>query len=94
MGTHDSVWTRKARPIFTERDYEAVRTVLGALEGDEARSDALLREVADYENRATGFSVAAAWAEWVFVPRFEPDNEPRRRWSDARLGFFGNYAIR
>jgi hypothetical protein len=86
MGT---IGMRQARPILTERDYAAVKTLLAGAPEEQMRLDALLRELADYDNRGSALNVlyAVAWAEWVFVPRCEPEEQPRRRWADRPIGF-------
>jgi hypothetical protein len=94
MGTPDSAWTRNARPILTERDYDAVQLLVVEAVPEQPRTLALMRELADYESRGSALNAAAAWAEWVFVPRSESDAQPKRRWIDAPLGFMGSFAIR
>jgi hypothetical protein len=94
MGTTDKAWARDARPILTERDYDAVQALVAAAVPEQPRTLALQRELADYDTRGGPLSALAAWAEWVFVPRWESEEQPKRRWSDAPLGFFGNLAAR
>jgi hypothetical protein len=94
MGTTDQAWARDARPILTRRDYEAVQALVAAATLEQPRTLALQRELVDYDNRGGALSTLAAWAEWVFVPRWESDEQPKRRWSDASLGLFGDLAAR
>ena len=94
MGTTDKAWARAARPILTERDYDAVQALVATAVPEQPRTLALQRELADYDNRGGPLSALAAWAEWVFVPRWESEEQPRRRWSDASLGLFGSLAAR
>ena len=94
MGTHDAAWARAARPIVSERDYTAVQGLLVEAALEQERSLALMRELADYEGRGVALSAVVAWAEWVVVPRFEGEDQPHRRWSDAPLGFLGHFALR
>jgi hypothetical protein len=94
MGTHDAVWAHAARPILSERDYRAVQGLLTEAAPEQPRTLALMREVADYEGRGVALSAAVAWAEWVVVPRFDSEDQPHRRWSDTRLGFLGQFALR
>ena len=61
---------------------------------EQPRTLALQRELADYENRGVALTAAVSWAEWVFVPRFEAADQPHRRWTDARMGFLGQFAMR
>jgi hypothetical protein len=94
MGTHDAAWARAARPILSERDFRAVQGLIAESAPELPRTLALLRELADYEGRGVALSAAVAWAEWVVVPRFDSEDQPHRRWSDAPLGFLGQFALR
>lgn len=94
MGTTDTAWARDARPILTKRDYDAVQALVADAAPEQPRTLALQRELADYDNRGGALSALAAWAEWVFVPRGESEEQLKRRWSDASLGFFGSLAPR
>ena len=83
-------FAKKARVILTEHDYLAARAVLLAsaktalAREDEARVEALLRELAYYDSNpakmdsrpTTGFAAHRS------VARFGEDEGPRRRWSD------------
>jgi hypothetical protein len=94
MGTTDTAWAHDARPILTKRDYDAVQALVADAPPEQPRTAALQRELVDYDNRGGALSALAAWAEWVFVPRGESEEQPKRRWSDASLGFLGSLAPR
>jgi hypothetical protein len=84
---------RKARPILTTRDYDAVRKQLKhalkepAWLREEERIEALIHELTDFENRFLMRErwLAIEWAECVFVPAADADSAPKRRWSDAQF---------
>lgn len=94
MGTTDTAWARDARPILTKRDYDAVQALVADAAPEQPRTVALQRELVDYDNRGGPLNALAAWAEWVFVPRWESEQEPKRRWTDAALGYFGGLLAR
>jgi hypothetical protein len=94
METTGSAWAYHARPILTKRDYDAVQSLVADAAAEQPRTLALQRELADYDSRGGPLSALAAWAEWVFVPRWEPGEQPKRRWTDASLGLFGSLAAR
>ncbi len=91
MGTRFlGLFTRRARPIFSERDYDRARVRLaearaqpGWIRKDD-RVDALAVAVAQFERRYVSREVqlAVEWAECVFVPQVSTDPAPRRRWND------------
>ena len=84
---------RKARPILTTRDYDAVRRQLKhalkepAWLREEERIEGLIHALSDFENRflMREHWLAIEWAECVFVPRADEDCAPKRRWSDVQF---------
>jgi hypothetical protein len=77
----------RARPIFSERDYQAAKRVLSEhaqtlkpfLEA--GRFQSLIRELSDYEKRS--LKPPAALAEPAVDSQVEGKGQPRRRWSDS-----------
>jgi len=55
---------------------------------EDARIEALIRELTDFEDRFLMREQWAAieWAEYVCVPDLEADAGLQRRWSDSTLG--------
>jgi hypothetical protein len=80
----------KARPIMNGRDYDLAKQRLAdamrepAWMQENQRIEALSVAITDFEVRYVTREVqlAVEWAECVFVPPLEPDERPRRRWSD------------
>lgn len=90
MGSIDfQAFTRTARPILWERDYEAARTVLirAANNASDERFLALLQAVHDYERKGSKLELLriVEMAECVFVPALTGDHERSRRWSDEAI---------
>ena len=81
----------KARPILTEQDYQAAKTVLeremrhAHSERVWDRLDALMQEVAEYEARFLQGEEedASGLVEYAYACALEEEDGPRRRWSDT-----------
>ena len=89
METGDVIYFgSKARPIFSERDYDAAKRLLSEhaqtlkpfLEA--GRFQSLIRELSDYEHRSG--NTAAALAEQAANSEVAGrQRQPQRRWSDT-----------
>jgi hypothetical protein len=77
----------RARPILSERDYDAAKQLLSEhaqtlkpyLEA--GRFQSLIRELSHYEMRST--SRLAGFAARPAVPNPDAQDQPQRRWSDT-----------
>jgi hypothetical protein len=90
MGSIDyQAFTRKARPILWQRDYEAAKSVLirAAANSSDERFMGLLQALHDYERSGPNLELSriVELAECVFVPVLTGDHERSRRWSDEAI---------
>jgi hypothetical protein len=94
MEARDAIYFEsKARPIFSERDYDAAKRLLSEhaqtlkpfLEA--GRFQSLIRELSDYEHRS-GSTEAALAEQAADSEAAARQRRPQRRWSDA--GYWGS----